>query len=72
MQIAFIGGGNMASAILGGLIRQGTQPSKIWVVEPDATARARLQETFQVNVLAAPEAASSNCAGAPTQARTAR
>jgi pyrroline-5-carboxylate reductase len=45
-RIAFIGGGNMASAIIGGLIRQGLAPAKIAVVEPVAQARARLQQEF--------------------------
>jgi pyrroline-5-carboxylate reductase len=40
--IAFIGGGNMAGAIIGGLLRQGMAPSQIEVVEPLGEARARL------------------------------
>ncbi|GKT21023.1 pyrroline-5-carboxylate reductase [Acidovorax sp. SUPP3334] len=40
--IAFIGGGNMASAIIGGLIRQGMRPGQIEVVEPWAEARSAL------------------------------
>ena len=52
--IAFIGGGNMASAIIGGLIRQGMPASQITVVEPFADTAARLQKDFGVNVL--PEA----------------
>ncbi|GAB3647913.1 pyrroline-5-carboxylate reductase [Ramlibacter alkalitolerans] len=47
-RIAFIGGGNMASAIIGGLIRQGLAPAQIAVVEPFAAQRARLQQDFGV------------------------
>ena len=56
LQIAFIGGGNMASAILGGLVRQGMAPARIRVVEPFAEARARLQQEFGVQALAAADA----------------
>lgn len=49
--LAFIGGGNMASAIVGGLIRQGTPPAHIVVVEPDATARERLLSTYAIQVV---------------------
>ena len=50
--LAFIGGGNMASAILGGLIQQGTPADHIWVVEPFAESRAKLQTQFKVHTLA--------------------
>ncbi len=50
--IAFIGGGNMASAIIGGLLRQGTPASQITVVEPFVDTSARLQKDFGVTVLA--------------------
>jgi pyrroline-5-carboxylate reductase len=46
--IAFIGGGNMASAIIGGLIRQGLAPSQIEVVEPFAESRDKLKAQFGV------------------------
>jgi pyrroline-5-carboxylate reductase len=44
--IAFIGGGNMASAIIGGLIRQGLSAAQIEVVEPFAEARDKLKAQF--------------------------
>jgi len=46
--IAFIGGGNMASAIIGGLVRQGMAPSDLEVVEPFAEARDKLQSQFGI------------------------
>lgn len=52
--IAFIGGGNMASAIMGGLLRQGMSPSKLTVVEPYAPQREKLFADFQLQAL--PEA----------------
>ena len=51
--LAFIGGGNMASAIIGGLIRQGTPASAISVVEPFADTAARLHKDLGVTVLPA-------------------
>jgi pyrroline-5-carboxylate reductase len=46
--IAFVGGGNMAGALIGGLLRQGLRPAQIKVVEPLAEARERLATQFQV------------------------
>jgi pyrroline-5-carboxylate reductase len=49
--IAFIGGGNMAGAIVGGLLRQGVDPSQLDVVEPFAPTRERLKEQFGIAAL---------------------
>ncbi|NMM05707.1 pyrroline-5-carboxylate reductase [Polaromonas sp.] len=55
--IAFIGGGNMASAIISGLLKRGLPPSQIQVVEPFAEQRARLVQQFGVTVNETPDAA---------------
>lgn len=52
--VAFIGGGNMASAIIGGLRARGLPAGQLLVVEPEPTARERLQAQYGVAALAAP------------------
>ena len=51
--IAFIGG-NMASAIIGGLVHQGLPASRIEIVEPWAEARERLQQQFGITAQESP------------------
>ncbi|MBK6469742.1 MAG: pyrroline-5-carboxylate reductase [Betaproteobacteria bacterium] len=45
-RIAFIGGGNMASALIGGLLRAGRDPAVITVVEPSEAQRDKLAQAF--------------------------
>lgn len=55
-KIAFIGGGNMASAILGGLRRAGVPAEALIVVEPHAPQRERLRAEFGIDALPAGDA----------------
>jgi len=49
MRIAFIGGGNMATAMIGGLFAANDVPSKIQVADPNPDVRFRLEEQWPVN-----------------------
>jgi pyrroline-5-carboxylate reductase len=57
--LAFIGGGNMASAILGGLIRQGFAPAQVTVIEPFADTAAKLTADWGVAVATTASSAST-------------
>jgi len=57
LSIAFIGGGNMASAIIGGLLRQGMQPGQFVVIEPFTETAAKLQRDFGISAHPAASAA---------------
>jgi pyrroline-5-carboxylate reductase len=61
--LAFIGGGNMAGAIIGGLLKSGRAAASILVVDPGEAQRAKLQADFGVRSLAAADA---SLAGAAT------
>jgi pyrroline-5-carboxylate reductase len=54
MKITFIGGGNMARAIIGGLVAKGIRNSDILVVEIDGVARLKLVADFGVRALEGP------------------
>ena len=55
MKIAFLGGGNMASALIGGLIAKGHDASRISVVELSPAAREKLGARYPVRVTTAPD-----------------
>ena len=61
MKITFIGGGNMAVALIGGLRKQGFSAAGMQVVEPFQEAREKLTESFGVRCTAAVDAAALNC-----------
>ena len=52
MKITFLGGGNMANALISGLLKQGAKARNITVVEIDANIRERLSSTYGVCCLA--------------------
>lgn len=56
MKIAFIGGGNMASALIAGLANKLTAGANIHVADPSAEALARLQQQFGVSTAAQADA----------------
>src|SRR5262245_5860894 len=57
MKIAFLGGGNMASALIGGMIAKGHDASRISVIELSPAAREKLGARFPVRVTTAPDVA---------------
>jgi pyrroline-5-carboxylate reductase len=55
MRIAFLGGGNMANAFLGGLLARGFPASEISVIEAIPAARDKLVSAYAVHASAAPD-----------------
>jgi pyrroline-5-carboxylate reductase len=56
MKIAYIGGGNMASALIGGMICQGHPARDILVIDPDAGARDKVTARHGVQAFESAEA----------------
>ena len=61
-RIGFLGGGNMARALIGGLLARGTHATEVSVGEPSAQARQLLAQDFKVTVSADNHAAIADCA----------
>lgn len=61
MKITFLGGGNMANALIGGLLQQGFAAADIQVVELNAENREKLGRTYGVTCHAGPDAAAWAC-----------
>src|SRR6266496_191866 len=52
LNIAFIGGGNMARALIGGLVARGSASNAFTVVDPSADARSTIAARFGVATFA--------------------
>lgn len=52
MNITFIGGGNMASALISGLLQQGYSAEQLHVVEINAENRDKLKQSFGISAVA--------------------
>ena len=61
MKITFLGGGNMANALIGGLVGKGFAAEDIAVIELSAEGRERLVAAYGVRAYAAADAAALAC-----------
>ena len=50
MKICFLGGGNMATALIGGLIAKGIPPADLAVIEVSDAAREKLAARYPVRI----------------------
>jgi pyrroline-5-carboxylate reductase len=51
MKITFLGGGNMANALIGGMLKQGFAAASITVIDPGSAARDKLAQAYAVKCL---------------------
>src|ERR1700731_2836805 len=56
MKILFIGGGNMAHALIGGLLKRGVTADGLGAIDPNAETLARLETQFGIKTYGAPGA----------------
>ena len=61
MRITFLGGGNMASALIGGLLNQGFPATDIAVIEINEENRERLERGYRVRCYATPDPVALRC-----------
>jgi len=61
MKITFLGGGNMASALIGGLLNNGFPANEIAVIEINDENRASLERSFAIRCYAKPDASALYC-----------
>jgi pyrroline-5-carboxylate reductase len=61
MKITFLGGGNMANALVGGLLNNGFPANDILVIEIGAENRTRLERIFGIRCFAEPDADALSC-----------
>ncbi|MBS1140821.1 MAG: pyrroline-5-carboxylate reductase [Proteobacteria bacterium] len=57
MKIVFLGGGNMANALIGGMVKQGFAADEIEVIDLGAEARSKLSESYGVRCHASADTA---------------
>jgi pyrroline-5-carboxylate reductase len=51
MRILFVGGGNMATALIGGMKAKGFDPAQVTVVEPFEAGREKIARDFGVTAV---------------------
>ena len=61
MKITFLGGGNMAAALIGGMVERGFAATDIQVIELGAEARASLGQRFGVRAVEAVDDLALGC-----------